>query len=1632
MLWRFIMKAVCKYGMLLIALIITISIGVALADNVLTLPTSLQIIDDEAFYGSTSIDKVILPVGVKEIHTRAFASSSITEVNLPDSLELIAEDAFEGTGDVIMIANPGTYAYNWAISHHYISPGFAFVVDEDGTITDYTGSPSEDMVIPNEIDGVKIKAIGKNVFSDCNSLVSISIAEGITVIGDQAFSGCENLITVNLPNGLTSIGGRAFEDCISMESIYLPDSITTLYSEVFDGCINLSLVNYPKSWTRKEAYCASGNGPFTNCPKLTTISIPDGVTIIPDDAFVYTTSIKQVILPSTINVIGENAFGLCTQLESISIPVGVTEIKHQVFSGCTKLNNVSLPDGLISIGGHAFEDCESLMKIHLPDSITTLYSEAFDGCKNLRDVNFPKSWTKKEKFNASGNGPFTNCPKLNSIEIPEGVTTIPDNAFVYTTSLTYVGLPSTLTRIGNNAFYLCPQLTQLYMMILPDGLISIGNRAFSGCGLSTVYLPSSLEYISSDAFGNSEITFHCYLNSYALEWCGNNDKNFIIQEFDFYDPEDYPVDPLLKLNWYSFAHKEGTGFAEVGGYKDCDTMMDVVIPSHYWDYVSGFDYPGYFTVDRIKSYAFQNKRNIRSVYVPNTVTQINTRAFYWCYDLVAIYIPDSVTSIGNEAFDGIDKDRFTVYGSKNSYTDNWCNENGFRFIPYNSTNDETEDKELICVGGVVNNEVGIGLPNVSVVLANENDEIIGFTYTGKDGKWSIEGLTSNQYAKIYYSLNGYSITGNGDVIILSENAIVAIAILDSLESDNISFSMKQNDSTISSIVVGTTVSFDVYAPRAERIRLVVDGVAYEQYWINDNGNVVFDRRFTQSGIRSVQIQAYNDGLWDEISNKQMLNVISEGTLEIPNIHEIGMHYLNNELLVSWDIVENADSYKVYLYSDYVELWSQDTNGARDITIPEVFFTISKSYSVEVIAYGVGNNQSTASTIFYVENPNPVTITYPLDGGEYFVGETMHTYIDANSGITNIRIFAVSLDDCNDKQWLKPNENGVFEPIANTTGQYEITPYYSLSNDEFDINSINVLMGKTVTVSVRKPKLDITERGNSLYSYYSDSENISADFKISAEGLSSIVVSLNGIKKDTITIDNSTTMIDWTSDSLNEEGLYQFVFEVYKLGKLYDTINYNVYIYSSVDPSVMYCSTNCNLYGIPTKYTKCKLSCGSRFTVMGLWANSFAFGFTDDGKEGFISFDNLYSASPTDTSNRIVSVSSDHSPWLALGESIQYEVIVSEPIAQVYALISTPNGTEKIYGEQSKDNILSYHIIIKPSIATIYEVTFCAENSDTSPVSSYCMMTDLVVYDGTDSNTGKRVYSKEKSIEMSDLSTGATIQGIVFPDFHLTILGTVSCNDDIFYCYNIQSGRVNCFGALSKAEHETLLTLTSTDTSIKRAYILASSHVYEQRPQRTSLTIDLAVKMFESMPTNFDIMNVNRCLTYEGLKSLMQSIVEQTDYNDVTYIYILAHGSEPTNGSYGFVMQNEANESGTVLYEDIVKKSFSKIHGELVLLLNPCMSGSIIPVAEKYMDKSRTYIITSCDADENSSMELGEPTNFVQDLYYLLSNGIITDQGLTLQEIQDYIPKRKSTFFLYSNTEHTQIFGNTNNRIIFSK
>ena len=294
------------------------------------------------------------------------------------------------------------------------------------------------------------------------------------------------------------------------------------------------------------------------CTKLTSITIPEGITYIGQGAFAGCSRLKSLYIPASVTCIGERVIAGC-KLDSIKVAMGnsvydsrndcnaiietesntiiagctntiipesVESIGELAFVSCRGLTSVALPNTLLSIGGMAFFGCKDLVSINIPESVDSIGYEIVGMCPNLSsitvDINNPV-YDSREDCNAiietrTGDlivgcnntiipsgvksiwpGAFDGSG-ITSIVIPEGVTEIKSGTFNNCTNLLSVELPSSVTFIRSCAFQECRSLTSIE---LPSSLTSIGDNAFQGCSsLNSIELPSNLMYIGYRAFEN--------------------------------------------------------------------------------------------------------------------------------------------------------------------------------------------------------------------------------------------------------------------------------------------------------------------------------------------------------------------------------------------------------------------------------------------------------------------------------------------------------------------------------------------------------------------------------------------------------------------------------------------------------------------------------------------------------------------------------------------------------------------------------------------------------------------------------------------------------------------------------------------------------------------------------------------------------------------------------------------------------------------------------------------------------------------------------------------------------------------------------------------------------------------------
>ena len=197
-------------------------------------------------------------------------------------------------------------------------------------------------------------------------------------------------------------------------------------------------------------------GAFGYCPDLTSVTIPNSVKSIGNNAFYGCSGLTSVTIPNSVTSIGDNAFAGCSSLTSVTIPNSVTSIGHNAFDGCSGLTSVIIPNSVTSMDYSAFQGCSGLTSVTISNSLTSIEGWAFVGCYNLSSVTFGNS------VETIGNWAFSDCYALTSVTIPNSVKNIDASAFSNCYSLASVTIPNSVENIGERVFMGCSELLDVY------------------------------------------------------------------------------------------------------------------------------------------------------------------------------------------------------------------------------------------------------------------------------------------------------------------------------------------------------------------------------------------------------------------------------------------------------------------------------------------------------------------------------------------------------------------------------------------------------------------------------------------------------------------------------------------------------------------------------------------------------------------------------------------------------------------------------------------------------------------------------------------------------------------------------------------------------------------------------------------------------------------------------------------------------------------------------------------------------------------------------------------------------------------------------------------------------------------
>lgn len=330
-------------------------------------------IGERVFQDKTELETVDIKYGVTSIGEYAFfGCKGLKEVKVPDSVTSMGDKTFEYCENAKfyvqservknLLLNSCVQESQIVLNGQEASAQSNSNYDFDkaaGRIIKYKGSDAI-VVVPSEINGIKVKDIGGEAFAFKSKVTSVEIPEGITSLSATAFFRCGNLTKVIVPDSLESISGGSMYGCplavfyvnsekvknillaagvdkdkIRLNGQALPLGIEDYYT--FDASIG-KIGNY--KGTDKEVIIPSeikgvkvkslGVASFKGCSNITSIRIPYGVESIGEGAFYECTSLKDIVIPNSVTQIGPNIFYGCTSLKSVTIPESVTTIARTI------------------------------------------------------------------------------------------------------------------------------------------------------------------------------------------------------------------------------------------------------------------------------------------------------------------------------------------------------------------------------------------------------------------------------------------------------------------------------------------------------------------------------------------------------------------------------------------------------------------------------------------------------------------------------------------------------------------------------------------------------------------------------------------------------------------------------------------------------------------------------------------------------------------------------------------------------------------------------------------------------------------------------------------------------------------------------------------------------------------------------------------------------------------------------------------------------------------------------------------------------------------------------------------------------------------------------------------------------
>ena len=635
----------------------------------IVIPDSVTSIGDKAFLDCTALEEIVLPDTITKLNSQTFSGcTALKDIVLPDSLTMLDERTFScciSLENLILPASAQQVKDDcFTLCRNLKSITVPEqLADPEKIIT--WGLPENCAVICNgkeifrtgpesvkDKSGIRFSKDGKTLLRYPPELgtTHYTIPDGITGIGEKAFSGCTDLKVVMIPPSVVFIDHNAFS---GVQAVKLLPGNATFEMDAAGALIDKQekrLVYFPRSYKGKYV-------------------IPDTVRAICNHVF-YHCAVTELVVPESVEEIEDRAFSNCNALLSLTIP-------EKFFD--TRIDTWNLPRDcqVNNLNEEEEEELEAPEAQKAQVAATPVQVAAAPAAPVVRE--FPLDM---EKINADKKrGIVFSANNRSLLRYPTG---LPDKSYT---------VPDGITSLDQNAFFAAQHLTEV---TLPKSLRYIGPGAFSSTGMSKILLPENISGFSGTSFGLLEVTL-------------SPDNKFLIQHKDgsittngkektllyvpktlqgtYIVPEDVTTLPYAAFyyckNLKTIKLHNGIKSINVSVFNSCTSLRVMQlpagmtsIPGSLFLYCSSLKYVtipdtvkvigdlaffGCYQLDdvqlpagltRIGGQAFQECASMRKIKLPDSLVLIGGQAFSGCSSLKEITIPDSVESIGHGAFSG--------------------------------------------------------------------------------------------------------------------------------------------------------------------------------------------------------------------------------------------------------------------------------------------------------------------------------------------------------------------------------------------------------------------------------------------------------------------------------------------------------------------------------------------------------------------------------------------------------------------------------------------------------------------------------------------------------------------------------------------------------------------------------------------------------------------------------------------------------------------------------------------------------------------------------------------------------------------------------------------------------------------